>query len=313
MTPARSQILESLADGPADGPELAEHLGCSRSAVWKHIQALRDSGFDIEAGSNGYELAGIPEYGAEAVELGLEAPYRVEYREQVSSTNDVAREFAERGEADVVFLADEQTGGRGRRDREWHSPAGGIWASIVIRPDLAPPRVPLVTLGAAVAVVEAVESVGIEAAIKWPNDVVVETDEAAGGKLAGILTEMAGESTQVSWVVVGIGLNANVDPETLATGATSIRALVGDVNRRDVVQDLLTSFSDLVGDPDAILPRWLEYATTLGRAVRVETGSGTVIGQAADVTDVGALIVDTDDGRETIHAGECEHLRPVED
>lgn len=313
MTDSRVHVLESLADGPATGPELAENLDCSRTAIWKHIQALRDQGFDIEAGSTGYELVDVPEYGGPAVEFGLDAPYRVEYRETVSSTNDLAREFAERGETDVVVLADEQTGGRGRRDRAWTSPAGGIWTSIVTCPDLPTARVPLFTLGAAVAAVEAVDSVGIEAAIKWPNDVLVEREGKEPGKLAGILTEMAGESSQVSWVVVGIGINANVDAAALAPGATSIRSLVGDVNRRDLVQDLLESFHDLASNPEAILPRWLEHATTLGREVRVDTGSGSVTGRAVEVTDVGALVVETGSERTTVHAGDCEHLRPVQD
>lgn len=311
MNYTRRQVLSLLARGPTPGPELADRLGISRTAVWKHIEALRGRGFEIETGEGGYELTSIPEYGGAAVQLGLEAPYRIEYRESVASTNDVAREFAAAGERDVVVLADEQTGGRGRQSREWHSPSGGIWLSILVEPDLPPARAPLLTLAAAVAVVRAVDSLGVEATIKWPNDVLVEGGSGDELKLAGILTEMTGEADRVSWVVVGIGINANVDRADVGEGATTLRELVGDVDRREVVQRLLEEFHGLLDDPDSIRGAWIDRASTLGREVRIETGSETFEGRATDITAVGALEVETSTGTETVHAGDCEHLRPL--
>jgi BirA family biotin operon repressor/biotin-[acetyl-CoA-carboxylase] ligase len=312
MNETRHRILERLDTGPQTGPELAASLDLSRAAVWKQIEALRDDGFEIGTGADGYELVAIPEYGGAAVEFGLEAPYRVEYHETVGSTNDVARDLAEAGESDVVVLADEQTGGRGRKDRGWRSPSGGIWLSILLRPSVPPARVPVLTLGASVAVVEAVASAGVDASIKWPNDVLARTETGEAAKLAGILTEMAGESAQVSWVVIGIGLNANVDLAAVGDGATTLRALVGDVDRRSVVQAILEGFNELAADPDSILPAWRERTSTLGRTVRIETESEVIEGTATDVTDVGALVVETETGRQTVHTGDCEHLRPLE-
>lgn len=311
MDTTRAQILAAIADGPRSGPELADRLGISRAAVWKHIETLRVAGFGVESREGGYELVEIPEYGGPAVEFGLDAPYRVEYRETVASTNDVARELAASGEADVVVLADEQTGGRGRRDRAWHSPSGGVWMSVLLRPTLPSARVPLLTLAAAVAVVRSVREVGVEATIKWPNDVLAVTDEGNEAKLAGILTEMAGESAQVSWVVVGIGINANVDSTEVGPGATTLRELVGDVNRRELVQDLLSAFHELSRNPNAIIPAWSEHASTIGREVRIEMPSGVLEGRAKGVTDVGALVVETPDGAETVHTGDCEHLQSL--
>jgi len=326
LTDTRRQVLEALAAGPVTGPALAERLECSRTAVWKHVEALRQAGFEIAAGGDGYELVGIPDYGAASIAHGLSAPYTIHYRETVASTNDVARSLAEQGERNVVVVADEQTGGRGRKDRTWQSPPGGIWASVVVEPDLSPARVPLVTLAAAVAVVEAVSSVGVETTIKWPNDVLAAPPPGGNSpattaptpdqdteprKLAGILTEMTGASATVSWVVVGIGLNATVDPADLGPGATSLGELVGDVDRRAVLQELLEQFHALVSEPDEIRPAWLEHASTLGRDVRVDLGAETITGRAVDVTEVGALVVETSEGRRTVHAGDCEHVRPV--
>ncbi|MFC7007907.1 biotin--[acetyl-CoA-carboxylase] ligase [Halalkalicoccus salilacus] len=304
----RRPVLDALATGPITGPELADRLDVSRAAIWKRIEALREAGFAIQGTDAGYRVTSVPEYGGEAIEYGLEAPYRVEYHDALPSTNARARELATLGEDRVAVLAGEQTGGRGRLDRGWHSPAGGIYLSVVLRPSITPMQAPLLTLAAAVATTRALREAGVDAGIKWPNDVL---SRETGGKLVGILTEMEGEADRVSWVVVGFGVNANVDPAELPEGATSVRAEIGDVDRRAVVQRTLEEFEALRGDPDAILDAWREGAITLGERVRVETPEGEVVGRAIDVETPGRLVVETDDGEVRIHAGDCEHLRPV--
>ncbi len=314
MNETRRAVLDALADGPVAGPVLADTLGISRTAVWKHVEALRDAGFDVDSEPDGYALAGVPDYGAEAVEFGLDAPFDVEYHDALPSTNDRARELAADGASDVVVLADRQTGGRGRRGREWSSPSGGVWMSLVLRPELPPARVPLVTLAAAVAVTDAAREAGVDAAIKWPNDCIVprEGAERGGDKLAGVLTEMEGEASRVSWVVVGVGVNVDVNPGELVGDATSVRAEGGDTDRRAFVQRALERFDALRANPDAVLDAWRERAATLGERVRVETADGDVVGDAVDVTEHGALVVDTGDARRVVHAGDCQHLRPVD-
>ena len=317
MNATRRALLSALEAGPVDGPALADRLGVSRAAVWKQVEALREEGFGIESGDGGYRVVDVPDYGAAALAFGLDAPYDIEYHDRVGSTNDRARERAEEGAEDVVVVADEQVGGRGRLDREWAAPSGGVWASLVLRPERPPAEVPMYTLATAVAVTRAARDVGVEAVIKWPNDVLVA---GSGGddsepKLCGILTEMEGEADRVSWLVIGPGVNANVDREALPAGATSLRAEVGDVDRRRFLQRILEEIHDLTGagaDLRAVLDAWREYASTLGRRVRVETPRGTVEGRAVDVRFPGSLVVETDDGERTIHAGDCEHLRPAE-
>ncbi|WP_340101674.1 biotin--[acetyl-CoA-carboxylase] ligase [Salinibaculum salinum] len=323
MQQTRCAVLDAIADGPVAGPALAEQLDVSRAAIWKHIEALRDDGFEIASDDDGYELVSVPEFGGTAIEFGLDAPFEVEYHDAIPSTNERARELGAKGKSDVVVVADEQTGGKGRLDRAWSSPSGGIWLSILLRPDVPPAQAPAFTLAAAVATTRAAREAGVEAEIKWPNDVLVsdtnenssERNSEGPAKLVGILTEMEGEADRISWLVVGIGINANVDPDDLPadTPATSIRAEVGDVERRVFTQRLLEEFDDLRKDLDSVVPAWREYASTLGRRVRVDTPGGEVIGEAVDVAFPGTLVVDTDDGRVEVTAGDCEHLRPADE
>ncbi|THE65285.1 biotin--[acetyl-CoA-carboxylase] ligase [Salinadaptatus halalkaliphilus] len=312
MNETRRAILEALADGPVSGPDLAAELDVSRAAIWKHVDELRDSGFEIESGPTGYELTEITAYTGSTVEYGLEVPFSIEYHDSIGSTNERARELATDGATDVAVLADEQTGGHGRLERPWSAPSGGIWVSIVCRPSIAPARAPLYTLAGAVATTRVAREAGVDAHIKWPNDVVVPVGEAGDyRKLTGILTEMEGETDRVDWIIPGIGVNANIDADALPPEATSIREEAGDVDRRRFVQRLLEAFDALRTDLEAIVPAWREHALTLGQRVRVERPAGEIVGDAVEVTPTGALVVETEDGRETVSAGDCEHLRPV--
>lgn len=315
MTDTRRALLDALRAGPVAGPAFADELGVSRAAVWKQVESLREAGFDVESTDDGYVVSEVPEFGEAAIQYGLDAAFDVEFHDAIPSTNDRARELADEGASDVAVVADEQTAGRGRLDREWTGPSGGIYCSLLIRPDRPTAHAPIFTLAAAVAVTRAAREAGVAAVIKWPNDVLVldETVERGGRKLCGILTEMAGEADRIGWLVVGIGINANVDAETLPEGATSLQSERGEpVERRLFVQRLLEEFDSLRQDPDSILDAWADHAVTIGQRVRVETPGGDVVGEAVDVEFPGALVVETDDGeRKRVTAGDCEHLRPV--
>ncbi len=308
MQERRERVLHALASGPISGPELAEKLDISRAAVWKHVETLRQGGFEIESTGKGYSLISIPEFGGPTIEFGLDTSYDVEYHDSIESTNKRARELATSGESNLVVVADEQTGGRGRLDREWTSPSGGIWLSIVLRPAIPPHHAPIYTLAGAVATTRAIRDVGVDAEIKWPNDVLCDEQ-----KLVGILTEMEGEADRISWLVVGIGINANVDTEELPNErATSLRELVGDVNRRELTQKLLEAFHELTADREEIIPAWRELSSTLGKRVRIETPSETIVGKAVDIEFPGTLLVDTGAETKAVTAGDCEHLRPAD-
>ncbi|KAB7513260.1 biotin--[acetyl-CoA-carboxylase] ligase [Halosegnis rubeus] len=306
MQETRALILDRLAAGPVSGPTLAADLDISRAAVWNHVETLRDDGFEIRDTDDGYTLAGVPEFGGAATAFELDSEFAVEFHDELASTNATARERANEGAEDVVVVAETQTGGRGRLDREWSSPDGGIYASLVVRPDVPSAHAPVYTLAAAVAVADAARETGVEADIKWPNDVQVD-----GKKLAGILTEMEGEADRVSWLVVGVGANANVDAADLPCG-TSIETETGPITRRAFLASIVDRFADLTDDVGSIVPAWRERASTLGQQVRVETPRETIEGEAIDIEFPGTLLVETDDGVRRVTAGDCEHLRPRE-
>jgi BirA family biotin operon repressor/biotin-[acetyl-CoA-carboxylase] ligase len=306
-------VLNALADeGVVSGEELAERFGVSRNAVWKHVETLRDAGFIVESTSDGYRLSSVPKYGGFAVKYRLRdrggTKYignEIEYHDFVESTNDIAVERAREGvEEGYVVLADEQTGGRGRRERVWESPSGGIWTSVVLRPDFAPRDASLVTLAASVAVARGVEETGVEPTIKWPNDVLID-----GEKLCGILVEMEADAERVSHAVVGIGLNANAKPDVPDASPTSLAEHVGKVDRATVTANLLAELEDAYESGDGILDEWRERSSTLGREIRVETPNETIEGVAERIDDTGALVVSTDKGERVVTAGDCVHLR----
>lgn len=305
MVSPRRELLDALSEGPQTEASLTDRVGISAAELSELITTLRDAGFEIQEDTAGYQIRSIPEYGL-GIEYNLHASFAIEYHEEIASTNDRARELARQGQAEIVVLAGEQTGGRGRRDRSWHSPPGGVYCTILTRPRLPPDRVGLLTLAAAVAIVEAADAAGVETVIKWPNDVLTAADER---KIAGILTESATSGTgTVSWVLVGIGVNANLDETALPDGAASLQARAGTINRRTFVQTLLDTFDNLRTNPSTIPSAWRTHAATLGRDVQVVTDTDTISGRAVDITDSGALKLDTGDQIRTVAAGECQHL-----
>lgn len=305
MSGYRRAVLSALSANPISVTTLADELGIGPARIHEHIDALRAAGFSIEERPSGYVVTDAPEFGGLALEYGLESPFSIEYHESIGSTNDRARELAEAGHREVVVIAEVQTRGRGRLDREWTSPPGGIWMSVVLSPDLPAGQTPVLTLAAAVAVARAVADTGAAAGLKWPNDVLIKDTEA---KLAGILTEAAGDG---GWVVLGVGVNANIDGDALPSGATSLREEVGDVNRRRLIHRFLRELTELRDTPMKVLDAWRDRSLTLGRKVRVTTSGEVIEGTAVDVSMPGTLLIDSDEGRVSVDAGDCEHLRPV--
>jgi BirA family transcriptional regulator, biotin operon repressor / biotin---[acetyl-CoA-carboxylase] ligase len=216
------------------------------------------------------------------------------------STNDLAMHLADLGEPDgAAIIAEEQTEGRGRLGRPWASPRGGVWLSVILRPRLALSQVPLIGLAAAVAAACAIhESTGLVARVKWPNDVLVQ-----GGKAVGILAE-AGSGA--AWVVLGVGINANVPrlllPEETGYPVTSLAECCGGpVDRVALVRTLLREIENAYGElqregGDPLLRAWRELSETIGRVVRVEGTARAFEGLATDVDGEGALLVRTADG-----------------
>ncbi|MHB1255521.1 MAG: biotin--[acetyl-CoA-carboxylase] ligase [Dethiobacteraceae bacterium] len=298
------------------GGQLSNQLQVSRTAVWKHIGGLREDGYEIESSPRlGYRLVSVPDLllpleirdGLRTKILGKQ----IHYRRTMDSTNRLARELAAAGAAEgTVILSEEQLAGRGRLGRSWVSPAGGIWLSLILRPQLAPHKAQLITLLAAVAAVEATQkTTGLVPGIKWPNDLLL-----GGRKLAGILTEVSAEMERVNYLVLGIGLNANLSAEhfqgELADSATSLLLELGQsVCRVRWVQNFLTLFEQAYLATEeqgfaSVLACWRRYSVTLGQDVIVSLGGRSVHGTALDIDEQGALLVKTVSGLETFLSGE---------
>ena len=317
-------VLELLraAGGYISGEKMAERLGVTRAAVWKKIAALRDAGYDISSTPrSGYVLRSAPDSLIETeIAQGLDTALvgrKIICYDTVDSTNLVLKNLAREGAEDgTVVVADSQGTGRGRMERAFFSPPGkGIWVSILLRPTFLPQDAPKCTLMAAVAVARAMETFGLRAAIKWPNDILHE-----GRKLVGILTEMSAEMDRVNYVVIGIGINVNIAPEDfpeeLRATATSLMQMKGaPLPRVAFLQELLRALDDLYTSVQRegfapVLAAWREYAVTLGQEVRVIGPAGVEFeGVAADIDAEGALLVDTAEGRRRVLAGDVS-IRP---
>ncbi|UCH31195.1 MAG: biotin--[acetyl-CoA-carboxylase] ligase [Candidatus Bathyarchaeota archaeon] len=229
--------------------------------------------------------------------------YKIYRYEDVSSTNKVAKQLARRNDGDkVVILAETQTKGKGRLGRRWFSPKGGLWLSIILRPEIRVKEALRLTFIAALAVVETVKTMyGLKTEIKWPNDVLIN-----GKKLCGILTEASVEHGIVKFVVIGLGINVNIGlelfPKQLKSTVTSIKHEVGsEVKRAALLTNLLQNFEQNYtllqqGKWTVLLKEWKSFATFLGKQVQVTNPDEIIIGKAWEVDTDGALVIKRDDG-----------------
>lgn len=302
------ELLKSHRSEYISGQDLSDVLKISRVAVWKHIRRIRSLGYAVESRQKlGYRLVGQTRLPLPwEITEGLDTEWigkRITYFDEIGSTQEYAlRIAADAGENGAVIVARRQTDGRGRADRAWISPDGGAWLSVIIRPGPDFCLTGLFPLAAAVALAESMEDVmGVGAELKWPNDVLVD-----GRKAAGILTDVSLTSDRVDHMVLGAGINIDVEPREIegriggrgvysltssdgADGAALVRAFLG---RLEDAYGALAS-----GRQDDIRDRWTARSHTVGREVEIETDGGTASGRAVGIDSDGALLLS--DGRST--------------
>jgi len=306
----KGQILNALREcgGYLSGETLSQQLGISRVSIWKHIHSLKKDGYAIEASPKGYRLVSSPD-----LLLPCEFPdleQRIHYFPQIRSTMDAARELAKRGAGEgTIVIAEVQTRGRGRLSREWLSPEGGIYFTIILRPRISPAYAPRINLMAAIAVAATVRRLfGLKAELKWPNDVLI-----AGKKVCGILAEMDAEMDVVNFVNVGIGINANNSVTRFGNTATSLKEALGkEISRKEFLTVLIMEIErrQPLLMKAGLLKEWKRLSATLNKEVRVMSLGEEVIGQAIDIDATGALILKGKDGSlRTVLVGDCIHLR----
>ena len=293
------------------GEVLAQKLGISRVAVWKQIQKLKDMGYKITSDQNlGYCLISRPDLLLpQEIQRGLSTNYigkEIYYFPELKSTNIMAKEKVlhrvEGMDEGTLIIAEKQSAGKGRLGREWFSPPGGIWLSIILYPQLFPSYISRITLMTAVAVVKTIKvCTQIEPQIKWPNDILINEK-----KVCGILTEMSAELDIINWVVVGIGINANIDlrdfPEDIQENTISLKETSGkEISRVKLAQTFLQEFEKYYEklkrkEFSSILKEWKLYSHTLRKKIRVDIGERIITGEAIGINESGALILKKEDG-----------------
>jgi BirA family biotin operon repressor/biotin-[acetyl-CoA-carboxylase] ligase len=302
-----AHILSALRGAPwgVSGGDLARKLGVSRAAVWAHIEELRTIGYDIEASPHlGYRLLGVPDVlhaddlysrlGRTRV-IGRE----IQVFEETTSTNDLMARLARGGVKEgVVIFAEAQSKGRGRMGRSWISPARkGLWFSVLLRPDIQPQAATQLTIAAATALARAITlHTGIVPEIKWPNDILIR-----GKKIAGILTEMSAEMDHLKEVILGIGIDVNLEanefPAALRKIATSIRIESGQVVDRAglavaILRELDRDYERIKrGEFDIVAEQWREHCSTIGCQVSIRVGDRVIRGRAEALDADGALLL----------------------
>ena len=306
----KEKILHRLFDAQGQtlsGTKIAEETGISRVAVWKHIKQMITEGVDITSGPSGYALA-RPE------DLLYPFCFPDEFRDlvfhypEVSTTMDAAKTLARQGVPHMsCCIAENQTQGRGRLNRQWVSSRGGLWFTLIIRPDLPPPMVYIYNFAASLTLARVMNRLfDLKIRVKWPNDLLLE-----GKKLTGLLSEMETRADLISFLAIGIGINVNNDPTGGSFEAISLKNTLGrELPRRKILSEFLTDFTALTQKIHIpkIMAQWRACTGTIGREVRVETHDKILCGRAVGVEDSGSLIIETPEGQtQEIIYGDCFH------
>jgi BirA family biotin operon repressor/biotin-[acetyl-CoA-carboxylase] ligase len=304
----KAKILNILRaqNGIVSGEAISSLLGISRVSIWKHIHKLLEAGYDIRSTPTGYQLAGSPDalYPWEF----QEREKNIHYFDKIPSTMDIARDLARKGcPSFTVVIAGIQTKGRGRLKRNWLSDEGGLYFTMVVRPEIPVVMSSRVNFMASVVLAGTLRDMfGIEAVVKWPNDILV-----GDRKLSGMLSEMETEGEMVSFINIGIGVNANNDPVFDEPISTSLKRLVGsNVSRKEILDSFLNSFEKAInkGNYDNIMLEWKRNSMTLNRKVKIVTVAGEFYGTAVDIDENGSLLLKQPDGKiKTVLFGDCFH------
>lgn len=321
-------ILKNNSDDFVSGQSISRNLGVTRAAVWKYINKLKEEGYLIESVSKkGYRLKLCPDLLTyDEIKDMLNTRYigrQIAYFDSIGSTNDEAKKLALEDSCvdGTVVIAEEQTSGRGRFDRKWASAKyKGINMSIILKPNIEAYNLPLISSIAAAAVGMAIDEFGMEAKIKWPNDIIVNWR-----KVCGILAEASGEMNRLNYVIVGIGINVNQESkdfsEEISNKATSMMIEKDEhIPRKAILCSILDKFEKLYdellknGNAKKSLEYCKENSILIGRKIEVIRKNQITVAKAVDIDDIGALVVENENGvRERLVSGEVSLHRVYEE
>lgn len=299
-------LLSGNRSSVYSGERLSKKLNVSRVTIWKHIKKLQELGYTIASTTKGYQLLDTPD-----ALFSWEFPGRasnIHFFDEVDSTMIMAKKLARKNCPDfTVIIADKQTMGRGRLNRKWYADQGGLYFTMVLRPDIPPGLMSRISFAASLNLAKVLQnSFKIDAKVKWPNDILVNEK-----KLSGMLCEMEVEDDMVGFLNIGIGINVNNDPAEYEPNAISIKSILGrEVGRKDFLEEYLDTFENYLkkGINNQIIPEWKKYTVTIGRRVKIVTSKEVSTGKAVDVDDTGALLLEQEDKSiKKVFYGDCFH------
>ena len=288
------------------GEYLSSALGISRVSVWKHVHRLQELGYDILSTANGYQLLGSPDTLFPWEFEGREDS--IHYFAELSSTMDTAKDLARKNcPGFTVVIAGRQMAGRGRLNRQWLSEEGGLYFTLVLRPDIPLSASFRINFLASLTLAQMLrETYGVAADVKWPNDILVDDR-----KLSGMLSELEAEADRVFFINIGMGINVNNDPAGVEPPAISLKKILGrELSRIELLSRFLEEFEERLQNVEleTVISEWKQYTVTLQRPVRIVTRQEETEGLAIDVDDNGALVVELADGStKKIIYGDCFH------
>ena len=307
------------------GQDLSDVLRISRVAVWKHIKKIQELGYTVESKQKlGYKLTKNSDVllpweitsGLKTKTIGQQAFYF----DSTDSTQNQALKMAEEPENDgAIIVAEKQTGGRGRSGRKWVSPKGGIWFSVILHPRFDISVTTLFPIASALALSIALEKTfKISPELKWPNDITIN-----GKKLAGMLVDVSLESNKIENLVLGVGINFDVDAKQIEKnlkntpnfyGVTSLNELKTKIRPVELVQSFLTELEKIyklleTKQTKKIISEWTKRSSTIGKNVKLNTIDGEIKGKAIRIDEDGALVVSNTKNTDRVIAGDIIHTK----
>ena len=302
------------------GEDLSDVLKISRVAVWKHIKKIQTLGYKIESKQKlGYRLVSNTEKllpweiikDLKTENIGK----RIYYFEEIDSTQNFAEQIAaDKKENGTIIIAEKQTSGRGRLERKWTSPKGGIWFSLIIHPKFDVASSTLIPIIGGIALSKAIKSVlDLDTSVKWPNDITLK-----GKKVAGMLVDASFQANNIDYLILGIGINFDVDTKKLEKrlmkspnfyGINSLRRKNDKTPPKSLLKEFLIQFEKSLsqlnkGEKSKIVKEWIKRTDSIGKKIIVNTANGKVTGISQGIDDDGALKLKTTKGVKKIFVGD---------
>jgi BirA family biotin operon repressor/biotin-[acetyl-CoA-carboxylase] ligase len=315
----RKHILKNIEEEYVTESELIEKLNITHEHLKENLNKLKNAGYDIRhEDSKGYKLFNVPDIIEPfEIERNLSTEFiahNIHFYQEVTSTNDLAKKFVDNNAPEgTVIIAEQQTAGRSRSNNDWASPEGGIWMTLILKPEVSLLEASKLTIVTGVAIAKTLhDNFNLDAGIKWPNDIMI-----GNKKICGILTEAVTDYDKLKAVLIGIGIDVNINTDDLPEDLHDITTTVNEesseeIKRAEILNVFFRIFEEFYneykeGNFKHIIAEWRRLSSTTGNRVKVYKDGKAMIADAVGIDTQGALIVELDDGSlEKIISGECK-------